>query len=307
MVEEVTKEEKKEDKKTEQKKKSTFCITKKGLIVLTGGVILTTTGIGFKISHYANYETPLDIASSISSLVLHDTTTTIYDHCEETLVAEVDFLDGATSVYTKLNSIDLEKYDKGLPRINIDVIYENEIDKLIDKYKKLKKGDIKTPSNDSIEFYNVVNELLSYKDALTEQRYIDGIESINKFANIVINANIYDTLSTSMNYESVSTNLIDIDAKELEIHYITDTNIDFVLRTSYFCDLQYLAKDLRELNELKLQYENGNMTDIKKLIKKENEVIKFIKTCIYSDYSIKDEKISQYEGHLDVKKKVNIK
>lgn len=309
MAEEENKEKdavEKSKKKPVKKKKRRLKISNKGLAVLTGGVILISGGI-FKLVHYKNYERPLDIDSSISNLVNNDSSNTILDNTDEQLLAEMNFLDGATSVYTKLNSIELEKYDKSLPRIPVISIEENHIDKLLVKYHKLLKGDIKTPSKNSIEFYNVVNELLSYKESLTEQRFIDGIESINKFSNIVVNSNIYDTLSEDLNYQSVSTNLFDLDVNDLEIHYITGANIDFSLKTSYFCDLQYFADELRELNELKVKYLNGEMTNIGKLIQKENKVIKFIKTCIYSDYIIKNGVISQYEGHLDIKKKVNAK
>lgn len=303
-TEEEIEEEVQEEKKVKKKKR--LRISNRGLAVLTGGIILITGGV-FKLVHYKNYEVPLDIDSSITNLVNNDSSKTISNNTNEQLLMEMNFLDGATSVYTKLNSIDLEKYDKGLTRIPVTSIEEDHIDKLLVKYNKLLKGDIKTPSKNSIEFYNVVNELLSYKEALTEQRFVDGIESINEFANIVVNANVFDTLDEDLDYQSVSTNLYDFDADGLEIHYITDSNIDFYLKTSYFCDLQYFADELRELNELKVKYLNGEMTNIKKLIEKENKVIRFIKTCIYSDYSIKNGVISQYEGHLDIKKKINVK
>lgn len=295
-----------EEQKTSKKKKRKLKLTKKGLAVLTGGIILISGSV-FKLVHYKNYEIPLDIDSSISNLINNDTTSTILDNTSEELIEKMNFLDGATSIYTKLNSLDLDSYDMKLERIPITSIEENYIDKLIVKYNKLKNEDIKTPSKNSIEFYNVVNELLSYKEMLTEQSYIDGIDSINEFANIVINSNIYDTLSDDLNYEFVSTNIFDFDSNKLKIRYVTDSNIVFEIKTSYFCDLQYFAKDLRELNELKIKYLNGEISNINKLIKKENEVIKFIKTCIYSDYSIKNGKISQYEGHIEIKRKVNVK
>ena len=281
-------------------------LSKKGIAVLAGGFILITGGI-FKINHHRNYETPLELDSSVSYLITHDDTVTILGYSSSDLVKEIDFLDCASSVYTKLHSIDLDIYDMGLDRISIDEMDEKYIDDLIKKYTRLKRGDLKTPSPEAIEFYNVVNELISYREALTEERFIKGIDTINIFSDIVFNSTIKDTLHEEMDYFSISSNLTDSTSKDLEIHYITPSNMDFKLEVSYFCDLEYFKDSLNKLNTMKDNYYNGTNTNIKSIIKQEYNTIQFIKTCIYNEYKINNGVISQYENHNEVKQKVKVK
>lgn len=281
-------------------------LSKKGIAVLAGGFILITGGL-FKLNHHKNYETPLEIDSSISYLVTHDDTVTIISYAPSDLVDEIDFLDCASSVYGKLHSIDLDSYDMGLDRVSIDTMDETRVDYLIERYTRLKRGDLKTPSPEAIEFYNVVNELISYREALTEERFINGVDSINTFSNIVFNSTIRDTLSDDMDYFSISSNLTDYTASDLDIHYVTASNMDFPLEVSYFCDLEYFKDSLNKLNLLKSDYTNGVKGDIKDIIKQEYKTIQFIKTCIFNDYKISNGVISQYDNHSEVKQKVKVK
>ena len=286
-------------------------INKKRLFgtILTGAAIIGSIIGIVELKKYYDYATTPDIDDSISNIFNAKSDVTVFDNVvSQDGIIELDKLDISASEYSKIVSLDIDKYyteDLNEQEVILD---KDEIQKLINRYNELKQVvDYKTPSQETNEFYYVVSQLESYKNIFDKQIYLNGVKLINATAVDFIKSLIVDAQNLPINdISKIEVSAFYTENKDMLIKY-TDlaSGKVYYLEPYKYSLLNKLINSLIELNELNDKYLTGELKNIVKLSNKEDETLNYLKACMLCSYTINDGVIYQNEKRNELVKKID--
>lgn len=316
-------ENKREETRENKRKKRVRKVKIKNTVikVLIGSIVLVSANEIYKEAMFNNIE---QTDTTLNYTVFFDENSNItyknyfsQNVSESDIINYIDELEDMTLVYRSIYKLDLDKYNKNnkLTIPHIDKIDKDEVFLLVNQYNSKKgKIDLKTPSNETNNFYAIVAKLIAYRRLLSSDRFIKGIDELNNFSEIFIKCTVLDITGLGMEqYDNIETNVNGITKDDkLYIKYIdSTTGNEYNLKLCSYSCLPYLVNQLKELNSVANEYEIdevtkcivGKKTDMLELIDEENYLIGYLKDALLHDYAMSRGIILQQDDKILKKSK----
>lgn len=236
-----------------------FLKSKKGMIISAislGTIVLISAGVS-TYKYLAYKKCPNLSSKSLSDTLLENEANTCFDELIEIeeyneYVENVNNLEYSLDLKEELIGLNLDKYNEGLNLVDVSYLSLEDVQNLIEDFNNDKKRvDLDTPSEETLTFEYTVSSLTSYKYQLIENTYIDNVDSINKYTDLLIKSLVVDSLGwSSIDVSAMETNLLDLNTKTIKVTYTSELGKEYEIIIPKDNSIYYLVKDVRELNKL---------------------------------------------------------